>query len=476
MEHGRVRGAVALGVLLAVVGATAWAGEEVEQRAVPLSGMTLLTGKSLWTRQSVSLSSEVAVSTAVDTQGNVIALTGFEGDTLDMGSGPIPIMGSGGRFKAAVVKFAPDGTQLWGKAFGVEPGTGGANPAVDAQAVAVDWKGNISFLVLFSGTVDFGGGPLVGDSPGAAALVKLDRNGHHLWSRLMHIGVGGGFHVPLHIASDGPGNVAIVGGFEGTSDFGGGPVTALGTDPGSAFLAKFSASGTFEWVFLDNVYMGSEVNGVTADKDGNFLIAGGLRAFEGSRPFVYKLSPGGELLWTRVLAGAYGPANDVAVHANRVVVVGEFTGSFFFAGKRLIAGSPPGGIFDASDMFVLAFTADGEERWGRHFGRRGNQVAMDQDDGVVVLGTYESGDDLGLGPVTGLPDRDNPFVEKLDRVTGATRWVRTFPFDGFSPDELASAKTGESVLVGSFSLPVDLGTGTLVPHGPQDAFILKMAP
>lgn len=471
MGRWRMRWAVALGVLLAVGGATARAGE-------PRAGWGPPTGAPLWVRQSVSTLTELAVSTAQDGHGNVIVLLGFLGDSLDLGSGPLPGSASAapGAYNTAVVKLAPDGTVLWGRTFGAVPGSGPSPFSVDPQAVAVDWQGNISFLALFRGTVDFGGGPLVAGDVLGAALVKVDRHGRHLWSRLLRIGLGGGFHVPLSLASDGVGNVAIAGGYEGTSDFGAGPVTAPGTDPGSAFLAKFSASGTFEWLYLDRLHMGSEVNGVTADKDGHFLIAGGIRAFEGSRPFVHKLSPRGELVWTRTLEGVFGEARDVAVHANRIVVVGGFSGSFLFGGQRLTAGAPPGGTLDASDMFVLAFTADGGERWARHFGRTARAVAMDQEDGVVVLGSFEPGDDLGLGPLGGVPGVDQPFVAKLDRVDGETLWARAIPYPGLSPIELSVARTGESAVVGSFSRPVDVGVGTLVPHGPEDAFILKLAP
>ncbi|WP_437553666.1 hypothetical protein WME97_19070 [Sorangium sp. So ce367] len=124
-------------------------------------------------------------------------------------------------------------------------GTGGSAPVCDAgclaldfarqfdnvepYALAVDADGNILVTGGFDGTVDFGGGPLVGTGNIDAFVLKLDPVGNHLWSRRFgDLSSVVEAQVGLAIAADASGNIAIEGRFGGTTDLGGGPVTSEG--------------------------------------------------------------------------------------------------------------------------------------------------------------------------------------------------------------------------------------------------------
>jgi hypothetical protein len=107
---------------------------------------------------------------------------------------------------------------------------------------------------------------------------------------------------------------------------------------------------------------------------------------------------------------------------------------------------------------------------------------MDYDDGAVVVGRYEDGDDLGTGPMTGVPRvQSNLFVAKLDRVDGALRWVRGFAMNHPAVTDVSldryfvssHAATGVCAVPGSRIAAANLGMGMMPSPmgGRRDAFL-----
>jgi hypothetical protein len=158
------------------------------------------------------------------------------------------------------------------------------------------------------------------------------------------------------------------------------------------------------------------------------------------------------------------------VHGNRVVVVGEFTGSFEFDGRTFTNTRP-----DRSGL-VLAMTRNGEDRWGRILGFTARQVRADLEDDVTVLGTALPGEDVGTGPLPATP-ASYFFISKFDRVNGARDWVRTFDAEAAPFAFLAVARHGEVAVTGAFSAPVNFGAGAIVPSSDFfEAFIFRTFP
>ena len=101
-------------------------------------------------------------------------------------------------------------------------------------SVGLDGAGNVFITGEFEGSVDFGGGLLTSAGGRDIFLAKYDTSGTHLWSQRFGDSRGDqGFGVGV----DGTGNVFITGWFQGTVDFGGGPLTSAGSF--DIFLAKF---------------------------------------------------------------------------------------------------------------------------------------------------------------------------------------------------------------------------------------------
>ncbi len=178
-------------------------------------------GTHLWSKRFGDSASQRNGGIAFDANGDVILAGTFKG-TIDLGGGAMTSAGDDDIF---VVKLGVTGNHLWSKRFG------------DASTqyvtgVHVNAAGEVILSGSIQGTVDFGGGPLVVNGPDAAYIAVLDASGAHLWSRAFDDpgGSNGGI---LGVTSNG---LIASGSFNGTIDFGGGPLTTAGlTD---IFLAR----------------------------------------------------------------------------------------------------------------------------------------------------------------------------------------------------------------------------------------------
>jgi hypothetical protein len=161
---------------------------------------------------------------AVGALGGLFSATQVTG-TLDDGCGTV---GTAGAASTILTKRNGAGTCLWSKAlppnvvFGVDP------------------MENVLLGITFSGTIDFGGGPLTSAGTSDLAIAKLDASGAHLWSK--RFGAAGSSVSGISaLGAVNDGGVALSVGFGGAVDFGCGTVSSAG---GDVILAKFDATGT----------------------------------------------------------------------------------------------------------------------------------------------------------------------------------------------------------------------------------------
>src|SRR5207249_4827477 len=118
-----------------------------------------------------------------------------------------------------VSKTSQSGAAMWAKCLGGDLGGG------TGRGVAIDGNGNVLVTGKFSGTVDFGTGPL--SSAGAADifLAKYSAAGDPIWSKAFGSGMN---DIGNGVAVDSGGNVVLIGTAGGGADFGGGPIMANG--------------------------------------------------------------------------------------------------------------------------------------------------------------------------------------------------------------------------------------------------------
>jgi hypothetical protein len=198
------------------------------------TGGVYITGGSTVVRLSASgqlLWSKAVSGSVLPAGGGSAFVTGSFQGTVDLGCGP---MSSGAGTSSFVAEVDPSGACVWSRAFA----TGG-------MGVVLYPSGDLLLSTTFSGTLDFGSGPLESAGTSDCALAQLSPSGAVLWTRT--------FGSPGATVSCAQGSVEGQGSVDATGsvalgvtvtgaavDFGGGPVS------GSA-LVKLDASGAFRW-------------------------------------------------------------------------------------------------------------------------------------------------------------------------------------------------------------------------------------
>lgn len=201
-----------------------------------------------------------------------MALGGAEDDALESlrvdTRGDVVVSGLG----IGTLKLSSRGDVLWQKPF--------------RGQLALDADGAVLLTGALTTDQDFGGGVLSSRGGSDVLLVKLSPNGEHLFSR--GFGDAGTLQQGEQIAVDRAGNVLMAGTFDGTLDFGAGPLT-LPSDACSAdawcmtsgFIAKLGSDGRALW----SVSLGPvrAVGGLVVDASGGPVVSAALPG--GVRPF-----------------------------------------------------------------------------------------------------------------------------------------------------------------------------------------------
>ncbi|MFO0757824.1 MAG: nucleotide-binding protein [Byssovorax sp.] len=278
-----------------------------------------------------------------------IALTGTMYGTIDFGGGPLADMGH----DVFVAKLGPAGEHLFSKRFGDES-------LQDGLGVTFDSQGNVLVSGRYAGSLDFGGGPLPAGTTSIRAFVaKLDAaDGHHLWSA--GFGDGGATAAATAVAVDSHGDVLVTGWFSGTIDFGGGPlVSAGGADIFLLKLDGMTGQHRQSSRFGDDVDqqgLSLVIDGAdNAILAGTFYGAldfglGALKSPGGSNGFLLKIDPAGKPVWNRRF-GDHKSARALSTavaNTGEVLVTGSFEGDADFGGGALMSAG-------MSDGFVAKY-------------------------------------------------------------------------------------------------------------------------
>jgi PKD repeat protein len=370
------------------------------------------SGAHLWSKRIGGHGDDSGTAIAIDGSGNVI-VAGFAGPNVDFGGGELPTAGS---YDVFVAKYAgSDGHYLWAKRFG--------GPTDEYPwAIALDASGNVLVTGEFTGTVNFGGGPLISAGDRDVFVAKYaGADGGHLWSRrsgaaLMDVGNG--------IDTDASGNVFVTGFFQGTVDFGGGSFTSAGDR--DVFVAKYAAaSGQHLW---------SKRLGSTSIDEGSGLA----------------VDPSGE-----------------------VIVTGSFVGTVDFGGGPI--STPNLG----SDVFLVKYSTAGVHRWSKRLGGTngdsGKSIAADGNGNVTVTGAFQGAVDFGGGALTSAGSFDI-FVAQYAGANGQHVWSRRYGGTGNDRCQAVAASTGSVAVTGYFPGTVNFGDGARTSAGSNDIFLFALLP
>lgn len=176
------------------------------------------SGGHLWSMRAGGTGSDRAQGICVDAAGTLFVTGAFEGSASFGGATLV----SAGVSDIFAVSYDAAGALRFSKRFGT-------NLYDRGYAAAVDGAGALYLTGYHSDGADFGGGPLAASSDDIH-VVKLSSTGAHLWSRSF----GGVFADVGHaIAVSSAGAIAVAGQMMASVDFGGGVLSAAGSD---AFL------------------------------------------------------------------------------------------------------------------------------------------------------------------------------------------------------------------------------------------------
>ncbi len=434
-----------------------------------------------WARQFGMMGSvEEAFGVAVDATGNVV-VTGFiDGITPMDGITLTPI-----NRNVFVAKLDPAGNVLWAKRFL-------GSSYQDGYDVAVDPSGNVVLAGGFSGTIDFGGGPLTSAGNEDVFVVKLDPTGNHLWSKRFGDAGIQPIYPGCKVAVDAAGAVVVAGTYSGTLDFGGGALSTVGLSR-DLFLAKLDANGNhvYSHRYGDTEVgnqIGEKLRALAVDGAGNAILAGSMDGsvdFGGGAlaapvgAFAAKIGPTGNNVWSKVFGATFAEITAFTVTPqNDIVFAGTFTGGIDFGAGPL---NPLNGY-----GFLVKLGSAGQVVWTKqHAGDFHADDGATSAAGDTTFAGYVYGElDLtGLGGAV-LPSftpSSNAVIVTL-AADGSLSAARNYsvPSMYIGPDKelrsVAYDPSGFVVTAGYMQAEIDMGFGLMDAGSSSDILVARLPP
>lgn len=271
-----------------------------------IASVNVDTGAFNWVTNPHGTGDDYVYRTRALPDGSVLALGSYQ-NTLTLGSTTLPTSSGHGDLYAS--RLNADGTYRWAHRLG------GSTSWDDIFSMWLFPDGTMAAAGYITGDATFGPDALTrrGNAESDAIVLKLDPDGNVLWAR----NGGGNAAADFGYAVSGyaDGSVLVGGYFSGTGAFGPYSVTSRGGK--DIFLAKYSPSGTVEWVRTGGSAAGDdEIRDLHVRADGTVLLAGTISGTVAS-PFEFgnlTLVSAGS---TDALAGALDSSGNFIWHVQR---------------------------------------------------------------------------------------------------------------------------------------------------------------
>ncbi len=283
------------------------------------------------------------------------------------------------------------------------------------------------------------------------------------------------------IVVDASGNVYITGYFAGTANFSGISKTSMGSF--DIFVAKYSSSGTLQWVQTAG---GSSFDlgiSIVVDLNGNVIITGRFQetvnfgnisktAFGNYDIFVAKYNNFGALQWVQT-AGGIGSdvGNDISVDASgSVFITGSFSETANFGGiVKTSAGN--------TDIFLAKYNSEGAFQFVQTVGGAsfdfGNSIVVDDSGKILISGSFEGNVNFGITSKTSAGNSDI-FVAKYDPINSSFLWVQAAGGAGYDGSTALATDNNENIFItGYFVGTANFSSNSKVSTGLNDIFIVK---
>jgi hypothetical protein len=195
----------------------------------------------------LTLNNTTNINVKIDKNGNLFTLGVFalRIDTLPNANGGNVNSIPGGTNNTYIVKYAPNGAQLWVKCL---QGYGYG----ECYGMDLDSNGNIYIIGTGSFNTDFDPGSGIINKPAINTklgyVLKLDNDGNYMWCNNLR---SANEVNPLNISIDGNQNLIITGCFKNYTFFDSTTnhlITPVNSNANNLFILKLNTSGIFQWV------------------------------------------------------------------------------------------------------------------------------------------------------------------------------------------------------------------------------------
>lgn len=322
---------------------------------------------------------------------------------------------------------------------------------------------------------------------------KMDLNGNCQW--LIPAGGDGDDH-GFDLTTDKSGNIYLTG-FVSDNSYSLSPIMfgtfSLTVPPGdsTAFVAKISPSGVYQWVKTFGGQDGERDNRIEVDSAGNVYVTGGFYGTKtfgtttltaaGVDIFVVKYDKNGNFIWVRQAGGPLDDrANAIAIDPKQqIFITGEFRDHCAFTLQDTLNnnGGPNG-----RDIFVAKMNTEGTWIWEKKAGsnaggERGNGIYANAKGNVFVTGTFADTAKFG-GSITLISSPTTTvdvFVAAIDTL-GKWRWA--IKGGGMLEDKgngIACDDSCNIYTTGWFEQAASFGSAiNLSAYGSKDIFVSRL--
>ncbi len=244
----------------------------------------------------------------------------------------------------------------------------------------------------------------------------------------------------------------------------------------SILTIKLNSNREVDWIKTLGGSGRERATDIIEDISGNFVITGYTHSndgiFEdlsrgGSDVFLIKLSPDGELMWTRIFGGSDEDMAHALIQAanNDYIIAGTTSSTDFNFMNR----------FNTSrDAFLIATNLNGQLNWVLPFGGSSDDEALGLTgtlgNSIITTGTYRSTDGIFFGAN---PGQAGIFVHETDPQSGRT--ISIFTFEGEGTDianDITLLNDGSFAVTGRSNSNSGLFDG--MNRGGFDAFVMRL--
>lgn len=416
-----------------------------------------------------------------DNSGNLYVAGKYEENGASFSGSTVTCAGNHDAF---LTKYDANGNVQWVRTAGGTLGDYSHGMCVDNANSAVYSTGEIEG---YGAVISFPGSAItltcIGDNNIFLAKYALD--GNLLWARsagYVYSDKG------LSVANDAAGNVFICGYFTDSTKFNGTVIPGYGGR--DIYVAKYDASGTFQWIQKAGSPGRDEAKAVKCDAAGNVYICGmysnnalfGTQTFTCPpgyfESFLAKYDTNGNLQWVKKGGGDF---DDVAWgltidSQNKIYIAGEFIGYGVFGALNVTTAG-------AADIFVACYDANGTEQWiqrgGGTYPDRARGIGTDGSN-LFITGQYGYTATFGTSTVVS-PDSSDIFISAMDNagtflwtsvVTGTADAVEPLGYE--SGNGICAEASGNVYATGSILDGGSFGPHTVTGYTRTDAFVTKL--